>query len=177
MTGDRLPPSDAKKWSVAEFFAQALAIEIEASERYDLLADQMEVHNNREIAEIFRKMAKIEAHHRDEIERRAAGALVGGKPAKFSWIGPSGPEAIDFEDAHYLMTPRMALQLARINEERATAYFEEIAASAEDAEVRAFAAEMAEDERQHVVWVDQWIAKYAADDGPAEDPDPAVYQE
>lgn len=176
MTDDRSPPPGAEKWSVAEFFAQALAIEIEASERYDLLADQMEVHNNREIAEIFRKMARIEAHHRDEIERRAAGALVGGKPATFSWIGPSGPEAIDFEDAHYLMTPQQALRLARINEERAAAYFATIAASAQDAEVRAFAREMAEDERQHVVWVDEWIAKFGAEEQ-REDPDPAVYQE
>jgi hypothetical protein len=45
--------------SVAEFFAQALAIEIEASERYDELADQMETHNNHRIADIFREMAKI----------------------------------------------------------------------------------------------------------------------
>ena len=63
-----VPPDSAKAWSVAEFFAQALAIEIEASERYELLADQMDVHNNREIAAIFRKRAAIEAHHRDVIE-------------------------------------------------------------------------------------------------------------
>ena len=53
--------------SVGEFFAQALAIEVEATERYSLLADQMEVHNNKEIAAIFRKMALIEAEHRVEL--------------------------------------------------------------------------------------------------------------
>lgn len=70
--------------TVAEFFAQALAIEIEASERYDELADQMETHNNHTIADIFRKMARIEGLHRDEIRRRAGDALVGGRPASFS---------------------------------------------------------------------------------------------
>lgn len=164
--------------SVAEFFAQALAIEVEAAERYVLLADQMEAHNNKEIAAIFRKMASIEAEHRDEIARRAGDALVAGRPATFSWIGPDGPETIDFGELHYLMTPRQALGLARFNEERAAKYYEAVAEAATDPAIAAFAGEMAEDERNHVVWVDQWLAKFAADD-PAwdEDPDPPVLSE
>ncbi len=161
--------------SVAEFFAQALAIEIEASERYEALADQMEVHNNARVAAIFRKMALIEAEHRKEIARRAGNALVGGQRARFSWTGPEGPEAIDFSDVHYLMTPRQALLLARHNEERATKYFEAIADSADDPEIAAFARTMAEDERQHVVWVDRWLEKFEADDPDWDaDPDPPV---
>ena len=161
--------------SVAEFFAQALAIEIEASERYEALADQMEVHNNGRVAAIFRKMALIEAEHRKEIARRAGNALVGGRPASFSWTGPEGPEAIDFSDVHNLMTPRQALLLARHNEERATHYFEAIADSADDSEIAAFARTMAEDERQHVVWVDRWLEKFEADDPDWDvDPDPPV---
>jgi rubrerythrin len=164
--------------SVAEFFAQALAIETEATERYTLLADQMEVHNNQEIAAIFRKMAQIEAEHRDEVARRAGGALVAGRPASFSWIGPDGPETIDFEDVHYLMTPHRALTLARFNEERAVRYFEAIAAAATDPEIAAFAAEMADDERKHVAWVDQWLTESKPDDADwDEDPDPPIYSE
>lgn len=168
--------SDAPTFnSVAEFFAQALAIEIEASERYEALAEQMEVHNNARVAAIFRKMAAIEAEHRKEIARRAGDALVGGRPAQFTWTGPDGPEAIDFSDAHYLMTPRQALMLARHNEERATRYFEAIAATASDPEIVAFAQTMAEDERHHVVWVDLWLEKYEADDPEWDaDPDPPV---
>jgi rubrerythrin len=164
--------------SVAEFFAQALAIEMEAAERYALLADQMDVHNNREIAEIFRKMAAIESEHRDEVARRAGDALVGGQPANFSWTGPDGPETTDLDELHYLMTPRQALMLARHNEERAVIYFEAIAATATDATIAAFAKEMAEEERQHVVWVDQWLSKLPSDQpGWDEDPDPPIYSE
>ena len=164
--------------SVAEFFAQALAIEIEASERYDELADQMETHNNHVIAEIFRKMARIEGLHRDEIKRRAGDALVGGRPASFSWLAPEGPEAIDLGEVHYRMTPRQALMLARHNEERATQYFEAIAEAADDPEIRAFAQTMAEDERHHVVLVEQWLEKYDPDDPDwAEDLDPPVISE
>jgi rubrerythrin len=164
--------------SIAEFFAQALAIEVEAAERYVLLADQMEVHNNKEIAAIFRKMASIEAEHRDEVARRAGDALVAGRPASFSWTGPDGPEAADFDQLHYLMTPRQALRLARFNEERAVKYFEAVAAAASDPAIAAFAAEMAEDERNHVVWVDQWLEKFAPDEPDwDEDMDPPVYSE
>jgi rubrerythrin len=164
--------------TVAEFFAQALAIEVEATERYNLLADQMEVHNNKEIAAIFRKMAAIEGEHRDEIARRAGDARVAGRPASFSWTGPDGPESIDFEDIHYLMTPRRALTLARFNEERAVKYFEAIAAAAIDPQIAAFAAEMAAEEREHVVWVDQWLEHIAPDEpGWDEDPDPPVHSE
>jgi rubrerythrin len=165
--------------SVAEFFAQALAIEVEAAERYTLLADQMDVHNNREIAEIFRKMAAIESEHRDEVARRAGDALVEGQPASFSWIRPDGPETTELDQLHYLMTPRQALLLARHNEERAVSYFEAIAGAATDPAIATFAREMAEEERQHVVWVDQWLAKYPAADKPGwdEDPDPPLYSE
>jgi rubrerythrin len=172
-------PGEAPKFdSVAEFFAQALAIEVEAAERYDDLADQMETHNNNKIAAIFRKMAKIEGLHRDEIARRAGDALVGGRPASFSWLAPEGPEAIDFSELHYKMTPRQALMLARHNEERAVKYFEEIAAAAANPEIAAFAATMAEDERHHVVLVDKWLEKYDADDPDwDEDLDPPVISE
>ncbi|MCL2716571.1 MAG: ferritin family protein [Alphaproteobacteria bacterium] len=163
--------------SVAEFFAQALAIETEASERYGLLADQMEVHNNREITAIFRKMANIEAKHRDEIRRRAGDALVEGRPASFTWLGPDGPEAIDLEAVHYLMTPYRALMLARYNEERAAKYFEAIAQATTDPEIAVFAAELARDEHEHVAWVDKWLEQYPAEDNAEEDPDPPVYSE
>jgi rubrerythrin len=164
--------------SVAVFFAQALAIEVEATERYNLLADQMEVHNNKEIAAIFRKMASIEAEHRNEIARRAGEALVGGRPASFSWTGPDGPEAIDFEEVHYLMTPHRALTLARFNEERAVRYFEAIAAAATNPEIAALAAQMAAEERDHVAWVDQWLEQVAPDEpGWDEDLDPPVHSE
>jgi len=173
--------SDAKGHaiaSLADIYAEALTIETEAVDRYGQLADQMETHNNREIAAIFRKMEAIEAKHRDEIARRAEHADLAGVAVKFRWTGPDGPEMIDFADVHYLMTPRQALRLARHNEERAAAYFSDVAARAADLEIKAFAAGLADEEREHVAWIDQWIAK-CDEDHPDwdEDPDPAVLTE
>ncbi len=55
MIGAPRPVEPRKFAGVAEFFAQALAIEVEAAERYTLLADQMDVHDNQHIAAIFSK--------------------------------------------------------------------------------------------------------------------------
>jgi len=162
--------------STAEFFAQALAIETEASERYTLLADQMEVHHNLELTKIFRRMADIEAKHRKEISRRAGDALVEGEPASFSWLNPDGPETLDLQAVHYLMTPYRALKLARHNEERAATYFQTIAKNTTNPEIAVFAAEMAREEREHVVWVDKWLQHYPPGDRHSnDDPDPPVY--
>ena len=53
--------------TLTELMAQALAIEIEAAQRYAELADVMETHNNREVADLFRRMATIESRHADAI--------------------------------------------------------------------------------------------------------------
>ena len=49
--------------NMADLLALALALEIEASERYADLADLMEAHNNYDVASLFRKMAGIEQLH------------------------------------------------------------------------------------------------------------------
>jgi rubrerythrin len=157
----------------AEFFAHALAIEVEASERYRELADQMATHNNPEVAAIFKKMADIEAEHHDRIAERAANAKIDPSARRFSWIVPEGPETTAYEDVHYLMNAHQALQFARLNEQRATSFFETIAEDAKDAQIKSFAAEMAEEERQHVVWLDEWLKRFPAPEaGWDEDFDP-----
>ena len=44
----------------AQFMARAYVMEIDASERYADFADQMEVHNNLDVAQLFRKLSRIE---------------------------------------------------------------------------------------------------------------------
>jgi len=52
---------------VGELLAHAKAMESEALERYLELAEQMEVHHNPEVAELFRKMARVERKHVEKI--------------------------------------------------------------------------------------------------------------
>lgn len=58
-----------------ELLAHAHELEREAVERYEDLADQMEVHNQPELAELFHKMAAIEQQHVDKVE-----SLAGSQP-------------------------------------------------------------------------------------------------
>jgi rubrerythrin len=164
--------------STAEFFAQALAIEIEAADRYTLLAEQMEVHNNTEVAGVFRRMAELEMQHHDEIRALAGDLLVGGKKARFSWILPDGPEVTEFDKVHYLMSPYQALEIAKRNEQRAAGWFEAIAKQTSDPEVKRVAEQLASEEREHVSWVENWMKKYPpAEAGWDEDWDLPVYSE
>ena len=60
-------PGRAAPRTLAEFMAQALAMEREAAQRYAEFADAMDVHNNPEVAALFRKMATIERKHAAQI--------------------------------------------------------------------------------------------------------------
>jgi rubrerythrin len=160
--------------SVAALLAQARAIEEEAQARYADLADQMETHNNPEVAALFRRMAEIEGMHVAKIDARAERGSPRRSKATAQARGKSeGPEISDMAAVHYLMTPHHALRVALENETRALRFFARLARRAPNARLKALAATLAEEERQHVRLVEQWLAKYPppAPDW-AEDADP-----
>lgn len=163
----------------ADLYAHALAIETEAAERYAMLADQMEEHHNAELAGLFRKLSGIEAKHAKEIEDRAADLdLPALDPWEYSWTGPDSPEALDVHEAHYLMTPHQALRLALKAEERAFAFFEGLAKTLDDPDLRPIIEEFAEEERDHVRLVKELLERYPPPaEGWDEDMDPPVTQE
>ena len=165
--------------SLPELYAHALAIEIEAEDTYALLADQMDVHNNRELAALFRKLSVIEGKHAKEIEERAKDIVLPDiAPWEYQWQSPASPEAADVDDVHYLMTPHHALMMALAAEKRAQAFFEDLARSASDPEVKAMAEEFAAEEREHVRLVEDLLARHPAPaEGWDEDMDPPVLQE
>lgn len=162
--------------TVSDLYAEALALETEAAERYADLADQMETHNNREVAALFRKLAEIEARHAEALRARAGGPLSGAGGAARQRGDRS--ETAPFDDAHYLMTPAHALRLALASEERAEAFFRELADTGIDAEVRRLAQAFMAEEREHIELLRVWLSKYPAPpSGWADDPDPPVISE
>ncbi len=180
MTGRRKTASSATAdfATIAEFYAHVYALELEAGERYAELADQMEIHNNREVAALFRRLSEIEIRHASQVLARAGGKLERLPFDAYRWGAPEPPETTPFGEAHYLMTPYHALELALRNEERAEAFFRNAGAGLKDARLRKLAAEIADEEGDHVRLIRQWLAKYkkpAADW--ADDPDPSVYSE
>jgi rubrerythrin len=155
--------------TVEELRERAYVIEAEAAERYTELAEQMELHNNPKAAEIFARMAEIENLHADRMRPKDH---VDRPPWEYKWLTFESPEATAGDDVHYLMSPYQALEVALLNEQRAEIFYRAVAEHAAAKEVRALAAQMAEEERQHVELVRQWMAKFPppADDWD-DDPD------
>ncbi len=176
---DPKKPKSPAAESVRELMVQAYAMESEAAERYAEFADVMEVHNNGEVAELFRKMARIESLHAQQI-RESMGWSVAPIPAGgvYRWEGVEAPETADHGDLHYKMTPYHALKIARRNEERAREFYAKLARDAPDDAFRKAAVEMRDEEAEHVRLIDDWLARTPAPDkGWSTDLDPPNYNE
>jgi rubrerythrin len=175
----KAPPIPAI-FSVADLMAIAYRIEADAVERYALLADQMETHNNPELMKVFRDLARAEGIHAEEIRRLAGDVDLTGREnaLRSSWPIGESPEEVDLGAAHYLMTPWHALQLSLAGEKRALAFFTSIVETAKDAKVKEMAAEFVEEEAEHVNLVYRLLRKYPK---PAEpwpgDGDPPIAQD
>ena len=160
-------------YDYAEFMQRAYAMELEATERYAQFAEQMDGHNNREVAELFRKLSKIEALHAQRILEEMRWPSLPALPPAYAWESLEGPETAPFESVHYLMQPYHALEIALRCELQAVQYFDGIAAGDVPERVRAAAKEMAEEEREHVALIKEWMKKVPRPaPGWDEDPDP-----
>ena len=144
--------------SMEAFLAHAIAIEVEASERYRELAEQMRAHRNTACASLFGRLAELEQKHAERLKGETGGhALPKIPPWDYQWEGTEAPETISLGGNHYLMTPRQALELALINEERAQAFFVSISKRALKSDVQALAKRFAEEERTHVELISKWL--------------------
>jgi rubrerythrin len=171
-------PSAPQVASLADLFTLAYQIEAEAVERYGLLAEQMETHNNPELVKVFRDLARAEGIHAEEI-RRLAGDIdvVAHARSVGHWKGDS-PEQADLSEAHYLMTPWHALQMALAGEKRALEFFKHVVETTQDARIKQMASEFVEEEAEHVNLVHRLLRKYPIPPETwAQDPDPAISQE
>ncbi len=161
-----------------ELLAHAHILESEAVERYEDLADQMEVHNKPQLAELFHKMAAIERLHVDKVE-----ALAGGQPERYApwdyhWQTPESPESVPIGQGHYRMNPHQALTLMLACEERAEAFFAGVVKTAADPVTRETAAQFAAEEKQHAELLREWLARYPKPEADwQEDLDDPVSQE
>ena len=172
-------PAHPKISTAADLFAAAYQIEADAVARYNMLADQMETHNNPELVHFFRDLARAEGIHAEEIRRLAGDIDVVAHAARLGgWKKGESPEEVDLGAAHYLMTPWHALQLALEGEKRALAFFAGIVETTKDPKIKQAAAEFVEEEAEHVNLVHRLLRKYPEPPGNwAEDSDPPIAQE
>jgi rubrerythrin len=165
-------PASPKVANLNDLLAVAYQIEIDAVDRYKMLADQMEMHNNPDLVKVFRDLARAEGIHGEEIRRMAGDFDVAAHARELKFAGES-PEEADLGEAHYRMTPWHALQMSLAGEERALAYFTSIVETAKDEKVKALAAELVEEEAEHVQLVHKLLRRYPKpSENWAEDLDP-----
>jgi rubrerythrin len=139
--------------SLDELFALAHAMEQEAADRYDDLAEEMRKQGKPDLAEVFSQLGSAEREHVDSVAQWSQSRR--GKapdPALVRW---QTPEAIDPEAAaevktSRLMTPYRALAMAVRNEERAFAFWSYLAAYSGDPEIKKASEAMAREELGHV---------------------------
>lgn len=139
--------------SLDELFALAHAMEQEAANRYDTLAEDMRRQGKDDLADVFARLAAAEREHVDSVTRWSQSH--DGKspdPALVRWEPPEpmDPEAAAQVKASRLMTPYRALAMAVRNEERAFAFWSYLAAYSDDPDVKKTSEAMAKEELGHV---------------------------
>ncbi|MFK4578850.1 rubrerythrin [Bradyrhizobium ottawaense] len=139
--------------SLDELFALAHAMEQEAANRYESLAQDMRGQGKADLAEVFTKLAAAEREHVDSVTQWSQSRR--GKspdPALVRWEAPEAlaPEAAAEVKTSRLMTPYRALAMAVRNEERAFAFWSYLAAYSKDPDIKRASEAMAREELGHV---------------------------
>jgi rubrerythrin len=139
--------------TVEDLFAIAAAMEKEAGRRYGELAAAMARAGNAPLADLFDRLGREEEGHADGLDQWAGRERV--RPSadlNFSWDLPETASEDEFAEAggRYLASPWRVLAMAVRNEERAFAFYINVAARTADARVRAYAEAMAREELNHV---------------------------
>jgi rubrerythrin len=146
--------------AVDRFYADALAIEVEASTRYRALAREMELSGNARTAELFLKLAKLESGHAGKLSSHAAAKEMLPRARERLLSRKGGQtEVPNYEFLYRNVPPFHALMMALESERRAEAYFERIRANTRDPKIRKLADEFARDEARHVAWLEKALAK------------------
>lgn len=149
----------------------AVLVEEEAMDRYEELADQLELHRTERAARFFRFMEGNEAKHRAALlEQRVA--RFGDAPSEVTRRMLFDIEAPDYDEARIFMTVREALDTAMRSETKARAFFEGALEAIGDPEVKALFEELVAEETEHQRLVQKEIDELGPpDDDPGDDPE------
>jgi rubrerythrin len=141
---------------VEVFYAQAIAIEREATARYREFAHQMTGYGNARTAELFLRLAQFESEHAERLLESTAGMkLPSVEQIRRGLVAGSVSEVATYEFLYRRVLPHHALLMALAGERRAKAYFERIRKTSGDPKVRKLAAALARDEAEHIVWIER----------------------
>ena len=165
--------------SIPALIAYTCAMESEAADRYQDLADQMEVHNNPEVAELFRKLSALS----DQLK---ADYLNSGEGMELPQVAPWDYrfECIELlrtdnmDDIHYLMTPYHVVELALRCKKRQVEFLMNLSKTRDEEGITPVAQDFMQQQAKHISVLEQWLIEYPEPDKDwHEDHDPPTLQE
>lgn len=148
---------------VNRFLAHAIQLENDAARRFEDLAHSMRTIDNRELEKLFAKLGEFSRRHLQEaVARGGYRDLPHVPPDEFEWPEGVTPEAASWTGVDSSIDALSALRLALAGEQSGFAYYEAIANTSGDPEVVHMARAFAQEEKQHVVELERWIARAVA---------------
>lgn len=155
------------------FLAYSLELEKESAERLREFSAIMRTHNQHELAETFERLAHYSDKHAAEVEAICGDRELPEIPAwEFDWPGAEPPETCRYESLGYDMSVRQALEAMLAQERDSAAFYQSVADRSGNDEIRDYAAQFAQEEREHAAALESWLGKLDEGTAPAPDIDP-----
>ncbi len=159
---------DLTTLSLKDALDLATLIEEEARDRYEELADQMEMHHTPNAERFFRKMIGVEQQHREELVRRRE-VLFGSAPMMVSRAMIFDVEAPDYDQVRQGMSAREAFEAAMRSEVKAYNFFVQALPQVTEPDVRELFEDLRDEEVEHRRWVQEEIDRLPPVAGPEGD--------
>lgn len=148
-------PLDFSRLTLRGALDLAITIEEEAQHRYQALAAQVA---EPQAAAFFREMVANEAKHRRQLEARRQ-VLFRHEPPRFENALRDDVEAPDEAEVPRAITAREAMEVALRAEVRACEFYDRALPHIADPEVRAFFAELRDEEVEHQALLREKMAR------------------
>jgi len=149
---------DFSNLSIKDALDLAILVEEEAEERYQELADNLELHNTKDAARFFRFMMTCEAKHGEELSAKRR-ELFDDQPVSVDRSMLWDVEAPGYETSKSFMTLQEALDVALAAETKAYEFFDAALPEVEDPEVRELFTELRQEEVEHMQMVREQMKK------------------
>jgi len=149
---------DFSRLSLMDALDLAALIEIEASRRYALFAEQLGTHDADDAGAVFASMVVNENKHGEQLAERRM-KLFGETPPKVKLDDIFDVEAPDVGAPSRNMSPLQAYQVALKAEQKAHAFYDQALRWVTQPDVKALFEELREEEAEHVQMLSDIMAK------------------
>ena len=148
---------DLSTLSLQDALDLASLIEVEATKRYTLFANQLG-RGGGGAGSFFASMAENEKKHGEQLSDRRK-AMFGDEPARVSLDDLFDVEAPEVGAPRRSMSLLQAYELAKSSEQKAYDFYDEALPNITDADVRTLFVELRDEETEHVRMIEEAVAK------------------